>query len=88
MGVFFSNCVSNISIVVIVVIVVIVATIRFPLSSCRNKNLRDKMPMFTVDSSCSSKYGCASNWQLFQVVRLQWLSTFLNGSLRFAAFIG
>ena len=56
MGVFFSNCVSNISIVVIVVIVVIVATIRFPLSSCRNKNLRDKMPMFNEDQICCRHY--------------------------------
>ena len=31
----------------IVVIVVIVATIRFPLSCCRNKNLRDNMPKYS-----------------------------------------
>ena len=30
----------------IVVIVVIVATIRFPLSCCRNKNLRDNIPNY------------------------------------------
>ena len=36
----------------IVVIVVIVATIRFPLSCCRNKNLRDNMPNY----KCGTPY--------------------------------
>ena len=32
----------------IVVIIAIVATIRFPLSCCRNKNLLDNMPKYTI----------------------------------------